>query len=179
MVGWVFPLQPFVPCTSSAPTLWTLILLVTQIRNFVVVVNFYFGFFACLFVFLATPQRMEFPGQGSDLSHSHNLWQHWILNPLYQARDGTCVPMLPRHCQSHCSIAGTPRSHSWFLTLLCPHMQTNSKFCRIYLQGIRLIYVFQVKLVIFPFWNMKTCTFFKKYFSFCRHLLICLLSLVG
>ena len=37
------------------------------------------------------------------------LWQRKILNLLCQARDQTCVPALPRCCQSHCTTVGTPQ----------------------------------------------------------------------
>ena len=48
---------------------------------------------------------MEFPGQGSDPSHSCDLpvpqlLQHQILYPLFLA--------LQRCCQSHCTTAGIP-----------------------------------------------------------------------
>ena len=48
---------------------------------------------------------MEFLGQGS--RSEPKLWQHQILNPLCQAWDQTCVPVLQRHCQSHWATAGT------------------------------------------------------------------------
>ena len=38
------------------------------------------------------------------------LRQRWILHPLHQPRDQNCVPVLPRHCQSRCTTAGTPMS---------------------------------------------------------------------
>ena len=37
------------------------------------------------------------------------LHQHQILNPLCPAGDQTCVPVLPRCHQSHCTSTGTPR----------------------------------------------------------------------
>ena len=69
---------------------------------------------------------MEVPGLGTELelqlqacttatarqdpSHicglHHSSQQHWILNPLCQAKDRTCIPELPR-CWSHCTTAGT------------------------------------------------------------------------
>ena len=36
------------------------------------------------------------------------LWQHCILNQLYQAGDQTCIPSLPRCHQFHWATAGTP-----------------------------------------------------------------------
>ena len=38
------------------------------------------------------------------------LQQHWILNPLCQATDQTCVLMLPRYHLCHCTTVGTPRN---------------------------------------------------------------------
>ena len=55
-----------------------------------------FGFWAFLFFFffLAAPQLMEFPGQGSDPSHSFNLCYRCSntrsFNTLCQARDRWC-----------------------------------------------------------------------------------------
>ena len=50
------------------------------------------------FSFLATPWHMEFPGQGSDPSHSCNLYcccnNARSFNPLCRAGDQTCVPAL-------------------------------------------------------------------------------------
>ena len=60
------------------------------------------------FSFLATPQHMEFPGQGSDPSSSCYLRQRQILNPLYQAKDQTCIPALKRYLWSPCATAETP-----------------------------------------------------------------------
>ena len=50
------------------------------------------------------------PGARSELQlwPELQLQQHQILNPLCQARDGTCVPVLPRRHRSHCTTAGTP-----------------------------------------------------------------------
>ena len=43
------------------------------------------------FFFLVAPWHTEFPGRGSDPSHSHDLkpqlWQHRLLNTLCQAGD--------------------------------------------------------------------------------------------
>ena len=36
------------------------------------------------------------------------LWQWRIPNPLCQAGDQTCVPVLPRCCWSHCTTLGAP-----------------------------------------------------------------------
>ena len=65
--------------------------------------TFLFLFFLSFFFFLyacptAAPRHMEVLGQGSDLSRScdHQVWQRWILNPLCQAGEGTCLPGLQR-----------------------------------------------------------------------------------
>ena len=87
----------------------------------------YFGFFS----FLVAPQHMEFPGQGSDLSHSlkpkPQLQQHWILNPLCQAGGQSHIPALPRHLQSHCTTAGTPKlcfnKGTWIMSVSWEHLR--------------------------------------------------------
>ena len=50
------------------------------------------------FFFLTAPWHAEFLGQGSDLSHSQGL-------SLTCGNNGsvTCVPVLPRGCQSYCA----------------------------------------------------------------------------
>ena len=69
-------------------------------------------------LFLVTPWLMEFPGQGSDLSWSCDLccsWgQHQILNPLCWAQDRTCIPVLWRCYQPHCTIVGALINNIWF-----------------------------------------------------------------
>ena len=58
--------------------------------------------------FFAAPQHMEFPGQGSDLSFSCNLWQPWIFDQLYWP--GT--ELVSQHCRNaaniHCTTVETP-----------------------------------------------------------------------
>ena len=49
----------------------------------------------------------------SELQSQHKLWKHWILNPLCQARDWTCVPVLPKCWPSCCITAGTPNKPFW------------------------------------------------------------------
>lgn len=66
-----------------------------------------------LFIYFgATPGPYGVPGQGSDQSHncnlSHSRGNAWILNPLYQARDGTHVLALPRPQRSHRTTVGIP-----------------------------------------------------------------------
>ena len=38
----------------------------------------------------------------------HSSWQHWIVNPLSEARDGTCNLMVPSRIRFHCATMGTP-----------------------------------------------------------------------
>ena len=57
--------------------------------------------FVCLFSFLANPWHMEFPGQGSDPSHSCDLQCNSCgnaisFNPLCGPGDQTCVLVLQR-----------------------------------------------------------------------------------
>ena len=55
------------------------------------------------------PTAYGVPGPGirskPQLQPVLQLWEHRILNPLGWARDQTCIPVLPRHCQSHCATA--------------------------------------------------------------------------
>ena len=47
-----------------------------------------------------------------DLSHicnlHHRFQQHWILNPLSEARDRTHNPMVPSRIHFHFAMTGTP-----------------------------------------------------------------------
>ena len=56
--------------------------------------NFYFNF---IFFYGCTCGIWKFPGQGSDRSHicdpRCSSWQCWILNPLSEVRDRTCILM--------------------------------------------------------------------------------------
>ena len=65
-----------------------------------------------LFSFFGHPMAYGVPGPGI----RSKLWlqprQCWILNPLFQARDHTCILELPSHRQSHCTTVGTPMI--WF-----------------------------------------------------------------
>ena len=61
--------------------------------------SFLFNFFFLvvplfIYPFFASPQHMEFPGRDqiqAKLRPKPQLQQHQILNPLCQARDGTCI----------------------------------------------------------------------------------------
>ena len=67
--------------------------------------------FFLFFFFLAAPWRMEFLGQGSDLSHRYNLCRTCSntrsFNPLCRAGDPTNILALQRHCRSHDATVGT------------------------------------------------------------------------
>ena len=69
-------------------------------------------FFFYPFSFLAAPWHMEFPGQGSEPSHSCDPYCSYnnarSFNPLCQARDRTCILVLQRQCRTHCATVGTP-----------------------------------------------------------------------
>ena len=73
--------------------------------------QFLFLFFLFFFSFLAA-LHIEFPDQGSDLSHSFDLCSHGnfrSFKPLCRAGDRACTLVLQRCHQSRCTIAGTPR----------------------------------------------------------------------
>ena len=63
------------------------------------------------FYFFVAPWDMEVPGPGIrsklQLQPIPQLRPCWILNPLCQTGDQTCVPVLQRHCRSHWAIVGT------------------------------------------------------------------------
>ena len=63
---------------------------------------FFVLFCFALFSFLATLRHMEFAGQGSDPSHSCDLWGQEV-KPYVLA--------LQRRHRSHCATAGTPSTH--------------------------------------------------------------------
>ena len=86
---------------------------------------FLFLFLFLFFCFLGPHlQRMEIPRLGveSELSYVtatampdpsrvcdlHYSWQHWILNPLSEARDRTCVLTDARQIRFCCAMTGTP-----------------------------------------------------------------------
>ena len=91
----------------------------------------YFDFFLFyfVFVFLGThPWHMEVPRLGVKLELHlptyatatappdpsrvqdlhHGSWQHWILNPLSEARNRTCNLMVPSRIHFLCAMTGTP-----------------------------------------------------------------------
>ena len=96
---------------------------------------FFFSFFSCPAAYgVPRPGIRSKPRSGP----KSQLWQCWILNPLCQAGDLTCVPLLPRCCQSRCVTAGTPPlAHlipSWHLLL----------------GGYKLAYLSQMSLFFLP-----------------------------
>ena len=57
-----------------------------------------------------------------DLHHSSQ--QHWFLNPLIEARDGTCNLMVPSQIHFRCTAAGTPEMtvfECWLFSSFVPH----------------------------------------------------------
>ena len=95
-----------------------------SIQNFIL-----FQFYFLTFVFLGPHlQHMEVPRLGAesellppayatatatpDPSHVYDLrnssWQHWILNPLSEARDRTRSLMVPSRIHFRCATTGTP-----------------------------------------------------------------------
>ena len=63
------------------------------------------------FFFFGHPAVHGVPGPG--IRSEPQLWPQlkcWISNALCQAGDQTCIPVLPRHSQSHCATVGTPSS---------------------------------------------------------------------
>ena len=61
---------------------------------------------------MAASQHMEFPSQGSDLSHTCSLYCSWgnagSFNPLCQAGDWIWILVIHRQCLSYCATVGTP-----------------------------------------------------------------------
>ena len=82
------------------------------------------GFLYVCFPFLAALQQMKFLSQGikskPHLQHKPQLQQCQLPNPLCQARDQTCIPVIPRCWWSHCFTMGTPVEWllSVFMTIL-------------------------------------------------------------
>ena len=62
------------------------------------------------------PWHMEFPGRGSDPSHSCNPHCRWgnagSFNPLCWVGDRTCILALQRCRRFHCTTEGTPSYYS-------------------------------------------------------------------
>ena len=48
------------------------------------------------------------PGLSRVCNLHHSLQQHWILNPLSNARDRTLNLMIPSRIPFHCATRGTP-----------------------------------------------------------------------
>ena len=62
---------------------------------------------------------MEVPRLGAELElqlpayTTATAMQHWILNPLREARDGTRILMVTSWICFCCTITGTPIAHSY------------------------------------------------------------------
>lgn len=73
--------------------------------------KFLFLSFRLFFFVFGRPVACEFPRprirSKPQLLPKLQLRQHWILNPLCQAGDWTCVSAFLRGCWSHCATAGT------------------------------------------------------------------------
>ena len=72
----------------------------------------------------------------SNPSHSCNLhphlWQSPILNLLCRDRNWTCVPVVQRHHQTHCTTAGAPRGTSFWLIIHRAESSCYTPFFKIY-----------------------------------------------
>lgn len=66
-----------------------------------------FSFFPPVFG-CPTAYGVSRPGSDLSINSKPQLQQHWILNSLCWAGEGTCVPAVPRHHWSHCATARTP-----------------------------------------------------------------------
>ena len=91
----------------------------------------------CLFLFFLGPHplQMEVPRRGVSLELQlpaytpaaampdpslvcdlyHSSREHWIFNPLNEARDRTCTFMVPSQIRFCCTTAGTPLFYFYFL----------------------------------------------------------------
>ena len=107
--------------------IWLLSFSITPSRSIHVVIHRQISFF-CLFVF-GCPEA-ELLGRGSDPIQQPwtkpQLWQRQILNPLCQAGDRTCIPVLLRCCWFCCATAGAP--HSFFKWLSNIHWESIAHF---------------------------------------------------
>ena len=90
-------------------------------------------------------------GSNPQLQPKPQLWQHWFLNPLCQARDQTCVPVLPRCHLSHCVTVGTPVSCFFKKSkqLVRNWIQTRSMLCILLLHLIYRFFHFSPKNFFF------------------------------
>ena len=59
----------------------------------------------------------------------HSSRQHWILNPLSEARDRTWNPMVPSLIRFHCATKGTPRTAVLWTFMLWGQTQSVT-FCK-------------------------------------------------
>ena len=131
-----YPTGPLLSFTPS-PT-WILITLLTICINvlslsiLLLVLNgtlakLLFLFFVLFFLFWPLHSMWQFLGQGSLPSRLCHLCRTCgstrCFNPRCWVRNWTCILALQRHCQSHCTTAGTPNLFfldKCFLTLMMP-----------------------------------------------------------
>ena len=75
---------------------------------------YFLSFFFSFFFFFGCPATYGVPSPGirsePQLRLTPQLWQCQTLNPLCWVGDQTCIPVLQRCCQSHCTTLGTPIS---------------------------------------------------------------------
>ena len=71
-----------------------------------------YDFLLIFFSFFGFPAACKVPGPGirskPQLQPTLQLWQRWILNPLYCLKDLTCIPALQRCRQPQWATARTP-----------------------------------------------------------------------
>ena len=83
-----------------------------------IVVSWIFSFIFFFFFLMPYLQHMEFPGLEVELvlllRPTPQSWQHWILTPLSEARDRTCIVTGNIGFLTHWATTGTPLV-SWFL----------------------------------------------------------------
>ena len=53
------------------------------------------------------------PGPSFVCEQHHSSWQHWILNPLRETRDRTCIPMNTSQIRFCWAMRGTPPWNVW------------------------------------------------------------------
>ena len=134
VLGWFYPMAFSIPAILPLPTCQVC---GPQFENYgeETIKNTFFSFF--FFVFLGPHlQHIEVPSLGAeselqplayttatavpDPSHvcdlHHTSWQRWILNPLNEARNRTCVLMDTSQIHFHWGMTGTPQ----LKILTCP-----------------------------------------------------------
>ena len=110
---WTATVQVNLPCLKCVFSEFQLVVIINIITVAVITLNFFFFFFFFFFLFRAEPSALEALRLGVQLNSElptyttatrtpdpscacdprHSSWQCWILNPLIQARDQTCILM--------------------------------------------------------------------------------------